>query len=431
MAARRARVVVRGLAAALALLITAVTASAAGFDAQLSSLIAEAVANNPELAAARSERDAARQRVASSGALENPMLELGLVNAPIDSWSLRREDMTMRMLGLSQKLPFPGKRGLRRAVATADAESLDLAAQESANKVVRDVRVAYEELALNEQSRRILDRTRTALSELEAIARSRYNVGQAAQSDVLDVQVELERLRIRQLGLTRGNATLQSELRRSLGRNAETLPVTIAEAQKLVSYSAEAEASTLAIEARPQLQALQALIVRSGRSLELARREYFPDFDLRLQYGRRARAIDGTPRDDMLSVTVGVSLPIWRRSLLNPQIAEARAMSNRAQNVLTAQSLETQAALDTQLAVARESRQSAALLDDTLLPQARASTASAFAAYRVGRVDFLTLRQAQLREYELSAELAEAIAEHNKAIAEIDLLVGRQWPYRN
>lgn len=359
------------------------------------------------------------------------MLELGLVNAPIDSWSLRREDMTMRMLGLSQKLPFPGKRGLRRAVATADAESLDLAAQESANKVVRDVRVAYEELALNEQSRRILDRTRTALSELEAIARSRYNVGQAAQSDVLDVQVELERLRIRQLGLTRGNATLQSELRRSLGRNAETLPVTIAEAQKLVSYSAEAEASTLAIEARPQLQALQALIVRSGRSLELARREYFPDFDLRLQYGRRARAIDGTPRDDMLSVTVGVSLPIWRRSLLNPQIAEARAMSNRAQNVLTAQSLETQAALDTQLAVARESRQSAALLDDTLLPQARASTASAFAAYRVGRVDFLTLRQAQLREYELSAELAEAIAEHNKAIAEIDLLVGRQWPYRN
>jgi outer membrane protein TolC len=58
------------------------------------------------------------------------------------------------------------------------------------------------------------------------------------------------------------------------------------------------------------------------------------------------------------------------------------------------------------------------------LPQARAATASALAAYRVGAVDFLTLRQAQLREFSLSADLAKAIASHNKAIAEIGLLLG-------
>lgn len=53
---------------------------------------------------------------------------------------------------------------------------------------------------------------------------------------------------------------------------------------------------------------------------------------------------------------------------------------------------------------------------------------SALAAYRVGGVDFLTLRQAQLREFDVATELAETIANHNKAVAEIDLLVGHSVP---
>ena len=165
------------------------------FFPQLADLLSEAVANNPELAAARSERDAAQQRIAPAGALEDPMLELGVINAPLDPLSLGREDMTMKMLGLSQKLPFAGKRDLRRAVATADADSMELAVQEASNQLVRDVRVAYEELAFNAESQRIVARTRTALEQLEAIARSRYDVGQAAQNDVLDSQIELERLK--------------------------------------------------------------------------------------------------------------------------------------------------------------------------------------------------------------------------------------------
>jgi hypothetical protein len=96
--------------------------------------------------------------------------------------------------------------------------------------------------------------------------------------------------------------------------------------------------------------------------------------------------------------------------------------------MLRAERLETQAALETQLALARQSRGTAELYQGTLLPQVRAAVTSALAAYRVGRVDFLTLRQAQLREYDVSTDLARAIANHNRAIAEIGLLVGRSSP---
>lgn len=395
---------------------------------QLAALVSEALANNPEIAAARSELEAARQRVGPAGALEDPMLEAGIINAPLDSLSLRREEMTMKMLGLGQKLPFPGKRDLRRAVATADAESIDRAVQETVNRVVRDVRFTFEELAFNAEAQRIILRTRAELEQLAAIASSRYDVGQAVQNDVLDAQTEIEQLGVRLLRLVRNDAVLQSEMRRLLGRTDPAVPISIMAQQLAAGPELETGLVTLAMGSRPQLQALQALVDRNDKALDLAQREYYPDFDLKLQYGQRDRSPDGMPRDDMVSLIVGINLPIWRKSRLEPQVAEARAMRNQAQSMLAAQQLETRAALDAQLAQVRQWRATAELYQRTLLPQVRASVTSALAAYRVGRVDFLTLRQAQLREFEVSTDLAEAIANHNKALAEIDLLVGHGVP---
>lgn len=395
---------------------------------QLKALVAEALANNPEIAAAQSELDAARQRIAPAGALEDPMLEIGVVNAPLEPLSLRREDMTMKMLGLGQKLPFPGKRSLRRGVATADAESIGHAAQETTNRVVRDVRITYEDLVFNLEAQRILARTRLELENLAAIARSRYDVGQAIQNDVLDAQTEIERLHAEKLVLEREEAVLRSELRRLLGRATDEASIQVPEPLLAQAPEQAPRLHAVALASRPRLLALQALFERGTRAIELAQREYYPDFDLKLQYGQRDGAPDGMPRDDMVSLTVGVNLPIWRKSRLDPQVAEARAMRNQAQSMLEAERLATVAATDAQLALARQWRGTAELYENTILPQVRAAVASALAAYRVGRVDFLTLRQAQLRVLDVSTALAEAIASHNKAVAEIDLLVGRGGP---
>ena len=101
-------------------------AMAPALPSALRQLIGEALRHNPDIAAASHEKDAARHRVSPAGALEDPMFEAGLVNMPISPWRLNREDMTMKMLGISQRLPYPGKRGLREAVAAKDAESVAL-----------------------------------------------------------------------------------------------------------------------------------------------------------------------------------------------------------------------------------------------------------------------------------------------------------------
>ena len=88
----------------------------------LQQLIGEALKNSPEIAAAAHEKDAAGHRVSPAGALDDPMLEAGFLNMQTDTLRFNREDMTMKMLGIAQKLPYPGKRGLRQDVAAKNAE---------------------------------------------------------------------------------------------------------------------------------------------------------------------------------------------------------------------------------------------------------------------------------------------------------------------
>lgn len=388
-------------------------------------LLEEALRHNLEIAAARAESDAAQHRIAPARALDDPMLETGIVNAPIP-FSLRREDMTMKMLGLSQKLPYLGKRGLRHDVAIADAASVAHAVDETVNRVVRDVRVAYEELRLTITSQRLVTETLETVNQLVVLAEARYAVGQATQSDALQAQTQAVRLQQDLLRLGQEETMRRSELRRLLGRTDDGAPpITPTRATLLELPAAPETLQRIAQERRPQLKSLTALVDKSDREVELARREYYPDFELRFGYGQRDRTLDGTPRDDMVTLTVAVNLPLWRKSRLEPRVAEAAAMRRQATSLAEGQRLETRAALDREVASEQQQRASATLYRATLMPQTAAAFDSALAAYRVGRVDFLTLLEARMRIYETGLGEAEAIAGHNKAIAEIDLLTGR------
>jgi outer membrane protein TolC len=188
---------------------------------QLQELVAEAVSNSPEIRAAGNERLAAQHRVSPAGALDDPMLEAGVLNAPLKtSDTFRREDMTMKMLGLSQKFPFPGKRDLRQDVAAKDAEAVAYAYQETVNRVIRDVKVSYFELAYVAESARLVEKNRQVLDQFLKISESRYSVGQGNQSDVLKAQTQLSKMADELIKLARERRAIEAELIRALGRGS-------------------------------------------------------------------------------------------------------------------------------------------------------------------------------------------------------------------
>jgi cobalt-zinc-cadmium efflux system outer membrane protein len=394
-------------------------------DLQLQELVAEAVRNSPEIRAAGNERLAAQHRVLPAGAFEDPMLEAGVINAPLRSQIFRREDMTMKMLGLSQKIPFPGKLDLRQEVAAKDSESVAHAYQETVNRVIRDLKTTYFELAFVAESARLVEKNRQALEQFLKISESRYSVGQGGQADVLKAQTQLSRMNDELIKLGRERQTVAAELTRVLGRRFDAVaPAPIALQGQDAKLQFEALMET-ALSQRPQLLALKSLVDRSSKSIELARKDYYPDFDVKFSYGQRDNTLDGMRRDDLVGVTVAINLPVRRETKRDPRVAEAIAMRDQAIDLLQAQSNETASKLRQQLAIAEQSLASARLYETGILPQARLAVESSLAAYRVNRVDFLTLLDNQMTILNFEVSYAAALSGYNKALAEIDLLVGK------
>ena len=401
-------------------------ASAGERDPQLHALVAEAVRNNPEIRAARNEREAAQHRVSPAGALEDPMLEAGVLNAPVlTTLRLNREDMTMKMLGVSQKLPYPGKRALRQDVAAKDAESIAHGYRETVNRVVRDIRTSYFELALVTESTRLVETNKQVLEQFLQISESRYAVGQGNQADVLKAQTQLSKMADELIKLGRERRLIEAELARALGSGPEA-GVPVPEALRLRDAVPQFDAlRETAIKERPQLLGLQSLIDRSGKTLDLTRKDYYPDFDVKLSYGLRDKTREGIRRDELLSLTVAINLPVWQESKRDPRVAEAIAMRGQAIETYQAQLNELTSKLRQQVANAEQSMKSVRLYETGILPQARLAVESALSAYKVNRVDFLTLLDSQMMVLNYEVSRASALANHNKALAEIDLLVGK------
>src|SRR5262245_46810862 len=95
-------------------------------------LVAEAVAKNPDIAAAQQRYDAARQRPAQERSLPDPMVSAGYTASgnPLPGAGLGVEPTANIGVMVSQELPYPGKRTLRASIASreADAEFLQIEA---------------------------------------------------------------------------------------------------------------------------------------------------------------------------------------------------------------------------------------------------------------------------------------------------------------
>lgn len=393
--------------------------------ASLDALVGEAVRNNPEIQAAFKEKQAAQYRIAPAGALEDPMLEAGVLNLPTDTPRFDREDMTMKMIGLSQKFPFSGKRGLRRDVAARDADSIGQGYRETVNRVVRDLKLAYYDLTLATESQRLTEKNRAALGQILKVAESRYTVGQGTQADVLKAQTQFTKMLDELLKLGREREMAEGEIGRLLARHGNPDLKLSALPPPGDSPLVLETLQELALRQRPQLLALQSLLSRSERGLELARKESQPDFDVKFAYGQRDNSPLGMKRSDLVSLTVAMNLPVWRKSKIEPRIAEAQAMREQALDTLHSQQHVVANQLHHQIATVQQNLKSLRLYERDILPAARLTLEASLAAYKVNRVDFLTLLDNQMSVFNYEIGGATALTGCHKALAEIDFLTGK------
>ena len=414
------------LAVAAYVLFTAFTATAQQLnpsatraalpDAQLEALVAEALAKAPEMASAQASVEAAQRRIEPARTLADPFLSTSYQN---DGRAVSLGESEGSFVGLmaSQAIPWPGKLRLSGGIAASQAREIERGTVGRTTLALEArVRNAWYDLVLARAIDRIIEDRRSAATQIEEAVRERYAAGLAVQQDVLRAQVEL--VRLDELTATQA-ATIASrlaELNRLVGV-AQDRPVATPDelpAETAVPTLAELIASAAARS--PEAAATQQAIETGNLSVDLARKNFLPDFTVNAGSMYRGSFEMGP----MWQVGVGINIPLWIERRQQNQLAAAQAVvrGRTAENDTVLRELE----LRTRQRVAQleAALRIAALYRDKVLPLDDISLESALASYQAGKVPFITVLDALNTLYGDRAIYAGRLAESAKWRVAID-----------
>ncbi len=402
-------------------------AEEAGPAENLSRLMETAIADNPELKASDARWQMFRNRIAQARSLEDPMLMLKIQNGIVtDPLNFRKDPMTQKVIGISQQIPFWGKRDLKGEVAAKEAESYSWQVEERKLELRRMVSEAYYQIYYTDRSLEIVDRNIKILDDFVTLAETKYSVGQGAQQDVFKAQVERSKMLDMQITLEQQRKSLQAALNALLYRPAEIPVGKIPDFDiKPLAYSPE-ELRTIASDNRPLLKSLNALIEKGKAGHRLAEKEFYPDFNVSFEYMQRER-FEGSNGDDMYSLGVTFNLPVQRQRR-QAMAAESSAEVTMATAELNGVKNSINSGISDLLAQLERRRKLAELYKSGIIPQAGQSLESATIGYRVNKVDFLTLLDSRITLFNYEREYFDSLADYRIKLAQLEALVGKELP---
>lgn len=387
-----------------------------------------ALARNPALAGMRSRAQALAQVPSQAGSLPDPRISFNALNLPTDTFATGQEPMTQLQVGVSQAIPFPGKRGLRAEAARLQARAADQDVDETRLRLIRDVRASWWRLFYLDRALDTVAANQDLLRQLVKVAATKYRVGRGLQQDVLLAQLELSRLLDQALQLKAQRSAEAARLDALLNRPTD-LPVRLPRQVTLALPRLPSAATLLAMadRDRPLLRAQARRIGAAESRVALAEKGYLPDFSVGAAYGfRSGRNSDGSQRPDFASFMFSMSLPLYAGSKQSREVDQRTSELITAQDTLQDRRQQIHAEVISALADYQQARDAFTLFRTGILPQARQTVDAMLAGYQVNKVDFLNLVRAQTTLYDYETRYWKSLAEARQSLARLTAAVGKE-----
>ena len=176
-------------------------------------------------------------------------------------------------------------------------------------------------------------------------------------------------------------------------------------------------------------------LIKVARSRQkLAKKEYYPDFKIGVNYGDRrgnnSMAAGGGSRSDFVSVMLTMSIPLYAKT------RQSRAIEQRKYELSQNEFLEK----DTYNSIMSDITQGSSeytrakdqfqLFKTGILPQARQTVNSMLSGYKVSQVDFLNLARSQITLFNYEIKYWQSLAQANQALARLEASVGKEGVYQ-
>lgn len=402
------------------LAVLAVAASAGHAAPSLSLAEAQRLAakDAPQVDAQAASLRAAQQSTISSGEHSDPKLIVGIDNLPVDGtdrFSLTRDFMTMRKIGVMQDFTRAEKLQLRGDRANAEVRKEEAMLSLAQVNLRRDVALAWID-------RYFAERQLDLLKELSREGELQISTAQAAlaggkgqAADPFAARLAVAQLTDRMIDSERLIARAQANLARWIGPAAKQ-PLDVAPAFDHLEHRHQDLIGRL--DSHPHLAMYAPMREMAESEVKLANAAKHPDWSLEVSYAQRGPAFS-----NMLSIGVRIDLPIFQSRRQDPAIAskmalveQVRAQAEDARRLHAAE-IESMLA-DWDAAKSRVQRYAA-----DLLPLAHERSEVALAAYRGGKSDLTLVLDARKGEIETRINHLQAQGDLARAWANLNFLL--------
>ncbi len=388
----------------------------------LSELIQESLSQNPNVKAARNEWQAALEVIPQAKSLPDPILGYSYFGRSIET----RLGPQRNKVSLSQMFPYFGKLSLKGKIA--DKRALILEEQYNGIKLdtILKVKKAFFSLFWFDRAIKITREEKGVIERLAKIAQMKYETGKASQQDVLKAQLEISKVLDKILILDQGRKAIAAGLNALLDRLPDShfgevaefeVPELRVELEKLYGW---------AKEMRPEIRKAQHFIGKNEESLKLAKKNYFPDFKLMVDYidiggGSTTNIKDG--RNSWMA-SIGINIPVWRAKL---HAAEAEAVISLKASKDRFKDVEnvTLSQVNELFFEVKTAQDQFELYKYSLLPQAEQTFKASEIGYLTGKVDFLNLLDSERMVLLIKIGYFKTISDLGKGLAKLERVIGK------
>jgi len=366
----------------------------------------------PQLEAREAAVAAAQSNALPAGALPDPKLVLGVDNLPVngpDAYSVSRDFMTMRRIGVMQEFPNGAKRKARVAVAQDKVAVAEAQTRITRLTILRETAIAWIARKTVEQELAHMDDLRAENRLLDSAVKAMLAGGKGTATDAVMPRQEAALIEDRADALRTRREQAIATLKRWIGAAAEE-PLQGTSPDWPISHDVLAHS----MHRHPELTEFDSKERMLDAEIGEAQAEKKPDWALELAYQQR-----GPQFSDMVSMQVSFDLPIFPGSRQDPKIAAKRAERAGLDAEREATLREHTAMLESDLAEHRRLANAVKRQREVLLPLADEKVALAMAAWRGGKGSLAEVIAARREHIDTELQVIELEGQRRQVAARL------------
>lgn len=371
---------------------------------------------NPEIQSAKWKWEADRAVVSKFYSLPDPEIGIDFERIPQGSTDLKQAEM--EFYRFSQTIPWPGLLQAEGAAAWARAAVSQNAYQMKQREIIKKVNTSYYQLAKIDQLIKINERIVDLMKQGYKVVQAEYAVGRAPQSEVLRMQMALNRMENELLNMQEERRVASIGLGVLLNATGETTYIVDENKTGKVALPGEGELLAIAVKNSPRLKMEENAVLEASAMRGQAFSSYFPETMIKVRSEKKGAEIGAN--DLMLKLSV----PLWFLWRQNSQLDESQKNLLASQgNYEAAKNMVAQEVKEQLLALKVLSRK-LSLYESSLLGSSNAVSKTLLAEYGSGQIDFIDLLDGLQTYWNVNREYQEILAAYLSEVAGLEEIIG-------